>query len=245
MEDVAPQVEPSVVDGLSSADEAAIAAVIAGDLEEFDRGVEMEAEPTPAPTQVEDNEATEPETAVVEPREPSAAPAEEVPAVSEAGATEQAAETVPATQSQASPEGEPDQEMTDAQPSNQDETRPADDIDDSESEVDETEEEVVEPPRRPNLVGTGQQVYYFLQVFDEEKQELDLVGAFMAKKSDVIKQTLRKALKWPEDREFLLWQRVDGASVIAISSSQVFEDVVQYTSEGDCFIVGKKLNGDQ
>jgi hypothetical protein len=135
--------------------------------------------------------------------------------------------------------------MTDAQPSNQDETRPADEADDSESEMDEAEEEVVEPPRRPNLVGTGQQVYYFIQVFDEEKQELDLVGGFLAKKSDVIKQALRKALKWPEDREFLLWQRVDGASVIAISSSQVFEDVVQYTHEGDCFIVGKKLNGDE
>jgi len=97
------------------------------------------------------------------------------------------------------------------------------------------------PPSPPvELVAPTSQVYYFIQMFDPEKQELRALGVYFAKKDDVIKSAVRTALGWPEDKHFLLWHRVDGISIVAVSGTETFNNVVSYT-DGECFVVGDVL----
>nr|KMM67411.1 meichroacidin [Coccidioides posadasii RMSCC 3488] len=87
------------------------------------------------------------------------------------------------------------------------------------------------------LVPPRSHVYYFIQRFDAEKQELNTIGTFFATKSETIKESIRTALGFEKNKQFLLWHRVDGISVVAISSVEIFDDIVGYT-DGECFIVG-------
>ena len=226
-EDNAPDEQPPAPDsGLSSVDEAAIAAMIADDLEELDR---MNGLTQPPPVQDAPSAVTL-EIPVGQP---------------------------PETQSQGA-QIDGDTLMEDSQPENTNQTgevsrEPMEeddntrrDRDDSESTMDEGEAEPVqEPPRHPLVIATSQQIYYFVQIFDAEKQELRLAGGFIAERISNIKGSIRKALGWDDGRDFLLWHRSEAASVTSVSGSQAFENVVTYSNEGDCFVVGKNLNGNE
>lgn len=120
--------------------------------------------------------------------------------------------------------------------------------DGSELEMDEDEDDVraEEPPaRRPKLVPTSSHFYFFVQIFDEEKQELRYAGSFLANRSDGAKLAVLKALEYPVGADYLVWQRIDGPLVVSVPGTQLFEDIVPYTHEGDCFIVGKDLTSTQ
>lgn len=220
-------------DNLTSADDAAIAAMIADDLEELDRIDQTSTEHTQDQAQ-----------------EPPSSAAVEIPLGQPPETQTEVQAEVPV------PQADEDTIMEDSQPENSNE-QPAETTqvdqngdgarsnrEDSESTID--EDEVVEPPPRfPNAIGTTLQVYYFVQIFDAERQELQLAGSFLGRRSDNIKESIRKAVKWDENLSFLVWQRVEGASVMSVSGSQVFENVVPYSNEGECFVVGKNLNGNE
>ncbi|KAK2749579.1 hypothetical protein FQN55_003279 [Onygenales sp. PD_40] len=97
------------------------------------------------------------------------------------------------------------------------------------------------PTPAVELVPYSNQVYYFVQYFDPEKQELQARGAYFAKRDDTIKSTIRAALGWSDDKQFLLWHRVDGISIVAVSSTDLFENVLPTTHDGECFVVGEVL----
>ncbi|KAK2813916.1 hypothetical protein FQN50_000317 [Emmonsiellopsis sp. PD_5] len=120
-----------------------------------------------------------------------------------------------------SPEGNPSQ---DSQNSNEDE-----------------HDDQSNPTPVVELVPYSNQVYYFVQYFDPEKQELQARGAYFAKRDDTIKSTIRAALGWSNDKQFLLWHRVDGISIVAVSSTDLFETVLPTTHDGECFVVGEVL----
>ncbi|KLJ09216.1 ubiquitin thiolesterase [Blastomyces silverae] len=85
------------------------------------------------------------------------------------------------------------------------------------------------------------QVYYFVQIFDVEKQEFRFAGAFYGKRSNSIKASVRAALGWPDDKSFNLWHRVDGVSISSISSKERFNTVLATDQDGECFIVEEVL----
>lgn len=85
-------------------------------------------------------------------------------------------------------------------------------------------------------------VYYFIQIFDMKQQVLRTVGAYISRMEDNIKSALRAHLEWPENKDFLVWQRIDGTTVSAVSPGDTFEAPVH---DGTCFIVGDRLSKDQ
>ncbi|KAG5298661.1 MATH and UCH domain-containing protein [Histoplasma ohiense] len=91
------------------------------------------------------------------------------------------------------------------------------------------------------LVPLPAQVYYFVQIFDIEKQEFRVAGVFFSKRSSSIKASVRAALGWPDDKLFHLWHRVDGISILSISSNDRFNKIVSADRDGECFLVGEVL----
>lgn len=85
-------------------------------------------------------------------------------------------------------------------------------------------------------------VYYFIQIFNIEKQVLQTVGAFFSRNDESIKAAIRKRLEWPDKKDFVIWQRVDGTTVTAMSAGETFG---VWKADGVCFIVGDKLNKDK
>jgi Ubiquitin carboxyl-terminal hydrolase len=85
-------------------------------------------------------------------------------------------------------------------------------------------------------------VYYFIQMFDTEKQVLKPAGAFISALSDNVKSEVRKNLGWEANKDFLLWSRIDNTSVVTVSPSENFSVSV---GDGHCFIVGDRLNKEQ
>ncbi|KAJ5642014.1 Zinc fingerRING-type [Penicillium lividum] len=81
--------------------------------------------------------------------------------------------------------------------------------------------------------------YYFIQVFDEDKQVLRTVGSFFSKLEANVKASIRKHLKRTIRQDFLMWKRVDGTTVTTVSPAENFMDVV--VPHGSCIIVGDKL----
>ncbi|ODH29611.1 hypothetical protein ACO22_03715 [Paracoccidioides brasiliensis] len=92
-----------------------------------------------------------------------------------------------------------------------------------------------------DLVPASCQVYYFIQIFDSEKQEFRVAGVFFARKKDAIKSSVSAALGWPDNKQFHLWHRVDGASILSISGSHKFFNIISMDLDGQCFIVGEVL----
>ncbi|KAJ5664800.1 uncharacterized protein N7477_007248 [Penicillium maclennaniae] len=82
--------------------------------------------------------------------------------------------------------------------------------------------------------------YYFIQIFDADDQVLRTVGSFFSKLEANVKASIRKHLKWPIRRDFLMWKRVDGTTVTTVSPADNFLDVV--VPHGSCLIVGDKLS---
>ncbi|KAJ6007318.1 hypothetical protein N7540_011294 [Penicillium herquei] len=85
--------------------------------------------------------------------------------------------------------------------------------------------------------------YYFIQVFDADNQVLRTVGSFFSKLEANVKASIRKHLQWPIRRDFLMWKRVDGTTITALSPAENFMDVV--VPHGSCIIVGDKLSKDK
>lgn len=114
------------------------------------------------------------------------------------------------------------------------ETPPAPDNDDTESEESEPEPE-------PEVQRPVRHVYYFVQIFDVEKQVLRAVGSFFSRTDENVKAALRKRLERPDQKDFGIWIR-DGISVRTIAAGQTFAAVGE---EGACFIVGDRLTRDK
>ena len=93
--------------------------------------------------------------------------------------------------------------------------------------------------REPEVRLPVNHVYYFIQIFDVDNQVLRTVGSFFSGKDENVKSALRKHLAWPDNKEFSIWQRVDGSSVTTASPSKTFSGFVP---DGACFIVGDHLN---
>ncbi|EQL32038.1 hypothetical protein RJZ56_006416 [Blastomyces dermatitidis] len=97
-------------------------------------------------------------------------------------------------------------------------------------------ENLIHPPVRLTA-----QVYYFVQIFDLEKQEFRFAGVFFGKRSNSIKASVRAALGWPDDKSFNLWHRADCISISSISSKERFNTVLATDQDGECFIVEEVL----
>lgn len=85
--------------------------------------------------------------------------------------------------------------------------------------------------------------YYFIQVFDADKQELQTVGSFFSKHEANVKASLRRHLQWPIRRDFLMWKRVNGTTITTVSTAGNFMDAG--VPHGSCIIVGDKLSKDK
>ncbi|KAL2004605.1 hypothetical protein VTN00DRAFT_3341 [Thermoascus crustaceus] len=94
----------------------------------------------------------------------------------------------------------------------------------------------------PEFTSPVPHVYYFIQIFDVDQQELRTVGSYFSRKEDNIKSAIRKYLEWPDEKDFQIWQRVDGTIVTAVSSMDTFDI---YVPDGSCFIVGEQLTHDR
>ncbi|PGH03595.1 hypothetical protein AJ79_07324 [Helicocarpus griseus UAMH5409] len=126
---------------------------------------------------------------------------------------------------------------TDAPPNENQET---DAVPDSENNINDIAEQLFEDPNA-HLVPLSEQTYYFVQIFQPQKQAFDVVGVFLANKRDVIKSSVRAALGWPESKQFHLWHRVDGVSILSISGTEKFSNIVSSDIDGECFVVGEVL----
>ncbi|CEN60663.1 Putative MATH and UCH domain protein, putaitve (AFU_orthologue; AFUA_5G01750) [Aspergillus calidoustus] len=96
-----------------------------------------------------------------------------------------------------------------------------------------------EAPVEPEVVLPVDHVYYYIQLFDIETQTLKVVGSFFSQKEETIKSAIRKHLEWPATKDFQVWQRIDGTTVITLASAETFDIS---PPDGTCFIVGDKLN---
>lgn len=85
-------------------------------------------------------------------------------------------------------------------------------------------------------------IYYFIQIFDTDKQVLKTVGAFFSRNDESVKAAIRKRLEWPDKEDFFIWQRVDGTTVTAIPAGETFGVC---KADGVCIIVADKLNKDK
>ncbi|KAL3458930.1 hypothetical protein BJX64DRAFT_209411 [Aspergillus heterothallicus] len=101
------------------------------------------------------------------------------------------------------------------------------------------EETEPEAPVESEVILPVDHVYYYIQLFDIESQTLKVVGSFFSQKEETIKTALRKHLDWPATKDFQVWQRIDGTTVITLASAETFDIS---PPDGTCFIVGDKLN---
>ncbi|KAL2846649.1 hypothetical protein BJY01DRAFT_173675 [Aspergillus pseudoustus] len=129
-----------------------------------------------------------------------------------------------------------DNQPADAPASNQE---PAQTFTTEDQENTPAEETEPEAPAEPEVILPVDHVYYYIQLFDIESQTLKVVGSFFSQKEETIKSAIRKHLDWPETKDFQVWQRIDGTTVITLASAETFDIS---PPDGTCFIVGDKLN---
>lgn len=104
-------------------------------------------------------------------------------------------------------------------------------------------EPMAEAPSVPEVSLPVGHTYYFIQIFDADKQVLRTVGSFFSKLEANVKASIRKHMQWPTRRDFLMWKRVDGTTVTTVSPAENFMDVV--VPHGSCIIIGDKLSKDK
>lgn len=115
----------------------------------------------------------------------------------------------------------------------------------SDSQVDHSTDSNNDSSLDSELIPLKHQVYFFVQYFDALKQEFRFLGTFFARTTDTVKSAIRKAFQWPDDKQFLVWQRLDdGISIRGIFGTDIFHDLVQ-SRNSDCFIVGDVLDKDE
>lgn len=95
-------------------------------------------------------------------------------------------------------------------------------------------------PRRSKTRLPVRHVYYFIQIFDIEKQILRAVGSFFSRLEEDIKSAVQKHLNWPDNKEFLMWTLVDGSTVTTVAPGDTFEE--DCLPDGTCIIVRDKLS---
>lgn len=226
------QVEPTALNGdISAADETVIAEILARDLDELDRSREMEiVEDNHAPaTNVETNDTPDQGSEPVNP-----------PVVEPVASGDQNGE-IPATED-SQMEGSPIDESPRHSENDENNENNGNDgnNENNENVANETAATENETPDYPDLIHPSSHVYCFLQQFDEEEQVIHLHGAFFVKRNQNIKKAVRSALEWDDDKEFLLWHRLEGRQTRAVSPSDKFKNVVR-TKHGERFIVGNVL----
>ena len=106
-----------------------------------------------------------------------------------------------------------------------------------------TSESTSQTPVEPEVKLPVGHAYYFIQMFDTDSQVLRTVGSFFSKLDANVKASIRRHLNRPIRQDFLMWRRVDGATVTTVSPADSFDDVV--APHGACFIVGDKLTKDK
>ena len=90
----------------------------------------------------------------------------------------------------------------------------------------------IEDPPRP-----VPHVYGFIQLFDAVKQEFRVHSTFIANESATIKDTIRQALNYPDDKEFSVWTRQKSYRTAAVPANSIFE-ALDFRSDGFVLIVG-------
>lgn len=202
--------------------DAAIAAVIANDLEEFESSQAMEAEPTPPP-----------EIPVVPVPEPLS-----VSQISELPPPPQPEEPMP--------EAPADQENATLNPEDSAMDQTDDFVPVSLPANDNTREEQGDASRRdadaddPPEPPPVRHVYFFLQVFDADKQELRFTGRYFAEEEDNTKETLSRVLNWPEDKQFSVWGRFQNVMRTVDLSDEIGRAAIG--QESYCLVVAEKLS---
>lgn len=98
-------------------------------------------------------------------------------------------------------------------------------------------------PTEPEVKLPVGHTYFFIQIFDADKQVLRTVGSFFSKLETNVKAAIRKHLQYPIRQDFMMWKRVDGTTVTTISPAENFMEVV--VPHGSCIIVGDKLRNDK
>lgn len=104
----------------------------------------------------------------------------------------------------------------------------------------EIEPVVSEESREPKPQLPVRHIYYFIQVFDIESQVLRTVGSFFSRMEEHIKSAVQKHLNWSDDKDFLIWKRVDGITVTTVVPGDSFEEY--FVPDGACLIVRDKLS---
>ncbi|KAL3476484.1 hypothetical protein BJX99DRAFT_227808 [Aspergillus californicus] len=213
----------------STEHDAVIASVIAVDRQEIEEEpqqsqrsiINEESQPEQTPTTEAQVEAVNPPTdAQPEPLSTVAVDQTNTPTqVAEPAApVEDAAPAEPAQAAESAEDAAPAPPAADAEP--------AEDV------------EPVTPPE-PEVVLPVEHIYYYIQLLDIDSQCLRTVGSFFSQKEETIKPAIRKHLEWPETKDFQVWQRIDGTTIFTLSSAETFDI---HVSDGNCFIVGDKLN---
>ncbi|EFR01100.1 MATH and UCH domain-containing protein [Nannizzia gypsea CBS 118893] len=110
----------------------------------------------------------------------------------------------------------------------------------SQEEAQREEPAVPEPPViKSDLILPCDQVYYFVQEFDADRQTVETVGAFFARSSCNVREEVRKTLGLSEDQGYNFWSRRKAvASVHSVSSSHRFRDLM---NDVGCIIFGKTI----
>lgn len=80
--------------------------------------------------------------------------------------------------------------------------------------------------------------YYFIQIFDVDEQTLRTVGSFFSDANENIRTGIRKNLNWPEDKEFLVWERLPMKNCF---SAEISGDTFR-PCDGAYFVVGDTLS---
>lgn len=207
--------------------DAAIAAVIANDLEEFENSQAMDAEPTPPP-EIPAIPVPEP-LSVPQLSEPSQPPQPEEPVPEEP--TEPGYLTV-------NPYDTAMDQTDDSVPQSQ--TINANPGEEQQPEGVVFGVEVVNGALPSNPDPPVSHIYYFLQIFDANKQELRFAGRYFARSEDNVKDVLSRALKWPEDKSFSVWSRLQNEVRPIIDQSVNIRKAAK-GDDGCCFVVGEKL----
>ncbi|KAH8697816.1 putative MATH and UCH domain protein [Talaromyces proteolyticus] len=94
----------------------------------------------------------------------------------------------------------------------------------------------------PAVVLPSPHLYYFIQIFDIEKQVLKPAGVYISPLGVNIKSEIRSHLGWEDSKDFLMWSRFDGTSITALSPGETFSHSL---GDGHCFIVGERVSKDQ
>jgi hypothetical protein len=96
-------------------------------------------------------------------------------------------------------------------------------------------------PAEPEAKLPVPHIYYFLQIFDAANQVLRVVGSYFSRVDENVRSALRHHLRWPEDKDFLVWLCIDNASILTVSPTDTFWTP---TRDGICFIVGERLTSE-